>query len=104
MTTNAPDDASPMTRTYYSQRTGSNPNPHGLPLADILRLFYIVYEELSSDGYFDEAFGYSCVDAGEVLGRVRDVNLKILLAVRKNNLWPIARVLRNILRTIFLTR
>lgn len=90
MTTNTPDDASPMIRTYYSQRTGSNPNPYGLPLADILQLFARVYDELRSEGYFDEAFGYSCVDAGEIPGYVHDVDLKILLAVRKNNLWPIA--------------
>ena len=90
MTTHEPDDASPLTRTYYSQRTGSNPRPDGLPFAEILNLFARVYDELKSEGYFNEAFGYSCVDLGEIPGRVRDVSMEILLAVRKKKLWPIA--------------
>ncbi len=79
-----------MTRAYYSQRTGSNPNLNGLPLSDVVELFVRVYDQLRSEGYFDEAFGFSCVDAGEIPGRVHDIDLEILLAVRKKDLWPIA--------------
>ena len=79
-----------MARSYYSQRTGSNPNLNGLPLSDVVELFVRVYDQLRSDGYFDEAFGFSCVDAGEIQGRIHDIDLEILLAVRKKNLWPIA--------------
>ena len=79
-----------MARSYYSQRTDSNPNLNGLPLSDVVELFVRVYDQLRSDGYFDEAFGFSCVDAGEIQGRIHDIDLEILLAVRKKNLWPIA--------------
>ena len=79
-----------MKRAYYSQRTGSNPNPNGLPFPDVVQLFVRVYDQLRSDGYFDEAFGFSCTDAGDILGRVHDVDFEILLAVHKKNLWPIA--------------
>ncbi|SDI80644.1 hypothetical protein SAMN05216466_13540 [Paraburkholderia phenazinium] len=74
---------------YYSLRAGSNPNPSGLPLADVIDLFTRVFALLRQDGYFDEAFGFTCVDAGDVDGKVRDVGLEILLNVRKKGLWPI---------------
>lgn len=79
-----------MTHTYYSQRAGSHPHPDGLPFADIVDLFKRVYAELAEDGYFTEAFGFECVDAGWVEGKIRDVGLELLLTVRKNNLWPIS--------------
>jgi hypothetical protein len=76
-------------RSYYSQRAGTNPNPNGLPLVDITGLFLRVYEGLCEEGYFAEAFGFECVDAGHVNGKIRDVELTIMLAVRKKDLWPI---------------
>lgn len=77
-----------MPRQYYSQRKGTNPNLKGLPLADVLDLFVRVFNQLDSDGYFTEAFGYICVDAGEVDGKVRDPALEMLLTIRKKDLWP----------------
>ena len=79
-----------MAHRYYSQRKGSNPNMAGLPLKEIVDLFARLYDQLREDGYFDEALGYECVDAGTVPGKVRDIELEMLLAVRKKNLWPIA--------------
>lgn len=78
-----------MAHKYFSQRTGSNPNIRGLPLADIIILFVKVYDLLRQDGYFHEAFGFYCVDAGGITGKVKDVELEMLLAIRKKNLWPI---------------
>lgn len=84
-----------MAHKYFSQRTGSNPNLKGLPLADIIGLFVKVYELLRQDGYFDEAFGFTCVDAGEIDGKVKDVELEMLLSIRKKNLWPIDKRAEN---------
>lgn len=78
-----------MPRAYYSQRKGTNPNLSGLPLPEVVALFVRVYEQMLGDGYFAEAFGYECIDAGHVEGKVRDIELEILLAVRKKNLWPL---------------
>lgn len=78
-----------MSHTYYSQRKGTNPNQAGLPLEDVVNLFSRVYDQLREDGYFHEAFGFECVDAGEVPGKIRDIELEMLLAVRKKGLWPI---------------
>lgn len=78
-----------MSHTYYSQRKGTNPNALGLPLKDLIDLFQRVFDQLKADGYFSEAFGYECVDAGHVSGKVRDIELEILLTIRKKSLWPI---------------
>jgi hypothetical protein len=48
-----------------------------------------VFNQLRTDGYFDEAFGFTCVDAGDVDGRVRDPELEMLLTIRKKGLWPV---------------
>ena len=76
-----------MTHVYYSQRTGSNPNPDGLSLGDTLDLFKRSYIQLDRDGYFTEALGYDCVDvADRIEGEIKDIDLEILLAVRKRPL------------------
>jgi hypothetical protein len=78
-----------MTRQFYSLRKGTNPNLKGLPLRDTLGLFVRLYKQLHDDGQFHEAFGFVCVDAGEVPGKVRDPELEMLLTIRKTGLWPI---------------
>lgn len=78
-----------MSRVYYSQRKGTNPNLKGLPLSEVIGLFVRLYQQMRVDGYFDESFGYECVDAGDVDGKVRDIELEILLTVRKKDLWPL---------------
>ncbi len=79
-----------MPHKYYSQRTGTNPNLEGLPLEDIIDSFLRVYNQLEADGYFNEAFGYWCVDQDHVEGNVKDIDLELLLTIRKKNLWPIS--------------
>ena len=79
-----------MAHKYYSQRAGTNPNLDGLPIEDIFELFSKVYRQLEIDGYFDEAFGFCCVDADHIEGNVKDIELEMLLTIRKKNLWPIS--------------
>ncbi len=81
-----------MAHKYYSHRIGTNPNAKGLPLQDVINLFVRVFNQLREDGYFDEAFGFYCVDAGDVPGKVRDIELEMLLTIRKKGLWPIDNV------------
>jgi hypothetical protein len=78
-----------MARQFYSLRKGTNPNLKGLPLREMLGLFIRLYNQLNDDGYFHEAFGFMCVDAGDVSGKVRDPELEMLLTIRKTGLWPI---------------
>lgn len=79
-----------MPRIYYSQRKGANPNLRGLPLTDVLELFKRVFDQMREDGYFDEAFGFECIEDGCIKGKVRDIELEMLLTIRKKGLWPIA--------------
>jgi len=78
-----------MPRQFYSLRKGTNPNLKGLPLKETLGLFIRLYDQMYQDGYFHEAFGFYCVDAGDVTGTVRDPELEMLLTIRKTGLWPI---------------
>lgn len=53
---------------YYSVRTGKNPFAGGLDLSavrDVFRTQFIYFED---EGYFQEALGYECVDAGFIPG------------------------------------
>lgn len=55
-----------------------------------LRLFRDLYVALDEKCYFQEAFGYDCVDAGEVPGTLgRDMEAQMFRRLRKPNLWPI---------------
>jgi hypothetical protein len=78
-----------MPRHFYSLRKGTNPNLKGLPLKEVLGLFVRLYNQLSEDGYFHEAFGFVCVDAGDLPGKVSDPELEMLLTIRKTGLWPV---------------
>ncbi len=82
-------------RPSYSLRKGLNPNAAGFPLARIKKIFAALYSELEADGYFQEYLGYWCVDAGDVPGKFKSPDAHILVAIRKDNLWPIAKHVEN---------
>lgn len=73
-------------RPYYSHRIlGSR-----LDLATLSRLVLDVYQDLTRQDYFQEAFGYSCVDEGEVPGTAgADVIRYVARRMRREGLWPI---------------
>jgi hypothetical protein len=53
-------------------------------------LFFIIYKEFSKRCYFQEAFGFHCVDAGPIDGYLgSDIEAAMFRRVRKSNLWPI---------------
>src|SRR5687768_15966897 len=80
----------PVTRRYYSARTGKNPLASSLDLAMFLRLFRDVFIEFDSRHYFQEAFGYICVDQGPVAGTLgSDVEATVFRKLRKPDLWPV---------------
>ena len=77
-------------RKYYSLRTGRNPNAKGIDLATLRSLFYNLYTRLDRECYFQEYFGYYCVDADFVAGKVgTDVGAVIRFKLRKDHLWTI---------------
>ena len=76
-------------RQYYSIRTGKNPRPKfDLPL--FRRLFLSMYRHFEGEGYFQEYFGYYCVDGGDIPGKLgSDLEGHFLRALRKIDVWPI---------------
>ncbi len=71
-------------RRYYSTRTGKNQSAIHFDLAFLKRLFLNTYLGFHVKGYFQEAFGYFCVDEGSVPGTLGfDVEAEILRRVRK---------------------
>lgn len=77
-------------KPYYSIRTGKNPLSNSLDLPAILEQFKALYSYLNKKGYFDEAFGFECVDAGFVAGALGDdIDAALFVAIRKKNLTPI---------------
>jgi len=80
-------------RPYYSVRTGKNPHGGGFGLSSALKLFQSVYSELEREYYLQEAFGFDCVDAGEIYGTLgADIEAEMLLQLRKDGLWPISNL------------
>lgn len=79
------------TKPYYSVRTGKNPLAAKFDLATLRDLFRKLFERFENDGYFQEALGYYCVDAGFVPGTLgHDLEGTLLLELRKKDLSPIA--------------
>jgi hypothetical protein len=81
------DQTSP--RRYFSERQGRGPRREPLPFEKFRRLVISVVEDLRVRDYFQEAFGYRCVDAGEVPGTVgRDVEAYFLRTLGRERIWP----------------
>ena len=78
-----------MPRRYYSVRTGVNPLGSSIDLPTLASLFHTAYVQLEEAGYFREHFGYWCVDARDVPGKLgSDVAASIRFSLRKDKLWP----------------
>jgi hypothetical protein len=77
-------------KIYYSVRTGKHPTDGRLDFDGLKHLFLALYRRFSETGHFQQALGFSCVDAGEIPGSVgRDVEAFFFLVLKKRALWPI---------------
>lgn len=77
-------------KQYYSIRTGRNQNPSQIDSETLLRHFRNVYNNFIDKYYFQEAFGYFCVDDGKKQGELGiDLELSINRKLRKTNWYPI---------------
>jgi hypothetical protein len=78
-----------MARRYYSVRTGKHPYGSNVPLSVLAALLYATYGQLAEAGYFQQHFGYSCVDSGDVPGKLGgDIGSALLFHLRRDSLWP----------------
>lgn len=77
-------------KPYYSVRTGKNPLSQRFDLQTLRDLFRSLFIHFEDEGYFQEALGYDCVDAGFVPGTLgHDLAGALLLELRKRDLTPI---------------
>ena len=74
-----------MGRKYYSIRKSRN----GLSLDGIKAVFGAAFRQFEEKQYFDEAFGFHCVDAGWSAGSVGNPEIHFLRHLRKPDLWPV---------------
>lgn len=83
-------------KPYYSVRTGKNPLSAHFDLETLKELFKTLFIYFEDEGYFQEALGYDCVDAGFVPGTLGH-NLAgiLLLELRKKDLTPIRSKIDN---------
>jgi hypothetical protein len=78
-----------MARRYYSIRSGKHLNGANMPLSVLASLLYVTYRRLTEAGYFQEHFGYSCIDMGDVPGRLgEDISAALLFHLRREIPWP----------------
>lgn len=81
---------------YYSVRTGKNRLAGGFGLDDMRYVFRTLFRKFEDEGYFQEALGYQCVDAGFVSGTLgHDLEGALLLELRKRDLTPIREKIAN---------
>jgi len=75
-------------RRYYSQRKKEGPS---LILNNLKELVFATFKDFENSGFFQESFGYHCVDAGYVPGLVGDdIENYCLRSLRKTGLWPLS--------------
>ena len=78
----------PPIRRYWSQRHGADGGRVSLPVA--CRLFRSLLASLSERGYFQEQIGFSCIDAGDVLGEAGpNPEGYALRKTRLEGVWPV---------------
>lgn len=77
-------------RNYYSVRTGKISPGQELNLDILKQMFLIVYNKLEEECYFQKYFGYHCVDAGDVQGKLGyDIEGIFYINLKKTSLYPI---------------
>ncbi len=73
---------------YFSERHGRAPRDEPLDFDEVRRLVINVLDSLREQGYFQQAFGYECVD-GDKNGEVgADPDAFFLRKIRREHVWP----------------
>jgi hypothetical protein len=76
-------------RAYYSVRNSADPSIAQLSFSSFTTLFLSGFRQLRSAGYFDEVFGYSCIDDGDVPGTAGEDAAEYVLFLTRKHLWPV---------------
>jgi hypothetical protein len=86
-----PKAESTTSRRYYKQRrAGPDGELPRIPLDETKRLVAVLYGRFASEDWFQEVFGYDCVDEGDVPGIAGgDIDGFIFLKTWLHGAWPI---------------
>ncbi len=76
-------------RPYFAARKYGS-SAKGLSLDDLRGLLFNAYQHFEHNGYFVEAFGFTCVDSGFEPGSIgENEDAYIRLVLERGKLWPI---------------
>ncbi len=79
-----------MERQYYSKRKNASIEKIQHSLEDVIDVFKNIYGVFCSKGYFQQHFGYQCVDSGFVPGELgNNIEAAIYIKLHKKEMWPI---------------
>lgn len=77
-----------MSKKYYSTRNGKNLGKFDLESLKVA--FLGIVNNFKEKGYFNEYYGYECVDAGHINGLLgSDIFNFFLRQLKKKDLWPV---------------
>jgi hypothetical protein len=77
-------------RPYFSARAGKNGAAASLSYDALIKLFLSAHQHFAREGYFNEQFGFWCVDQEDVPGRAgSDVPNYVMFQLRRDGLWPV---------------
>lgn len=77
-------------RRYYSVRSGKNAGAVQLTFDQLRTQFASAYDHFNRADYFQEYFGYWCVDSENVAGKLgTNIEGQFLRRLRKDDLWPV---------------
>lgn len=83
-----------MNRKYWSQRKGLTSK---YDLQSLKKAVISIITEFENKGYYQEYFGYDCVDAGHVDGKAGiDIEAYVFRKTRRDIKWPIWNNLENV--------
>ena len=81
-------------RRYYSTRR--HPESAAVKLPALKKIIQAIFDDFEQRGYFQEMFGFTCVDAGYISGKAGlDISAFCLRRLRKLDLWPIREKLES---------
>lgn len=89
MPTGAGSTLESVSRQYFSERQGRGPKAEPMPFEAVRRLTIGVLDNFRERGYLQEAFGYECVDAGDVPGSLgSDRAAYFIQTIMREHVWP----------------
>jgi hypothetical protein len=75
-------------RPLWSERQGRGPKSEPMSLERLKRLCFSDLNALWARDFFQQAFGYDCVDAGEVGGELASPSAHFYRLTGRENVWP----------------